>query len=90
MPFIVRHSLLTVRHSLLATRYLPLAAVLARQEPRPPNFPRPSSRSKSALNFCVINYGLKQHFECHATLWREIGKFSRRELLLPASNTHNC
>jgi hypothetical protein len=57
--FASRHSPFTIRHSLLAF-------VSARQEPRPPNsvplpsrVPRLLSRSKSALNFCVINYGLK-------------------------------
>ncbi len=44
-------------HSPVANRQLPFAVVLARQEPRPPLFLL--SRSKSALMFFAINYGLK-------------------------------
>ncbi|MFZ8852501.1 hypothetical protein [Fervidibacter sp.] len=58
-PLATHHSPFTIRHSLLAF-------VSARQEPRPPNsallpfrVPHLLSRSKSALSFCVINYGLK-------------------------------
>jgi len=75
--------LFATRYSLLAAvlpvanRQSPFAVVRARQETRPPiSFrppslvPRPSSHSKSALSFSVINYGPKSvAWFVFSTLW---------------------
>jgi hypothetical protein len=52
--FATRHLPFTVRHSLFANRCRFGSAGAS-----PSHFSRPSSHSKSALNFCIINYGLK-------------------------------